>query len=317
MSRDSTDKLRSLELSNLLIQRLSNIPRGILREISIPDLQVSDVLRLADAAMRDQLFALLREQLPGDLILKAGRIVDQEGVVSDLFDCIIAKEAVLDISIAHSRSAELLIPYDAVYAVGEVRAAFNPNYILNFTDRIKSLQSSLHRFDTPADVIRRHHGVCLRDADNPPKHHFRNPLLTFFVCAHSSALSSELSPGASDDLLDYLSAIYNYVTPLPTMVCLLESCCVVPMCYELDEGGKELRAFGIITEPQYVDFLDDASAKFRWVAFCPNRAKVVANYSVFLTMLVQHIRNCVLNSPDFASFLGCTEVFARGIILGD
>lgn len=81
-----------------------------------------------------------------------GHLIDCEWHNSKQLDFIIADLSSAPIIFRSQRTMEY-VPYEAVYAVGEIKSTFSFDGLEEFCDKLKHLDESVHRERVPGDVL--------------------------------------------------------------------------------------------------------------------------------------------------------------------
>lgn len=231
----------------------------------------------AGAEVEEALREILRDRLPKFYDVTEGHIIDKMLESSPQLDVIVS-DAFVGSSLLTAKDGTIHIPYEAVYAVGEVKSRYwhSKDPIGTFVAKTKEWTARLNRDLTPPGYLA--HGITLgKGLTFGEKRPYRNPLFRFLFFGNKGDLDTRK-----------LVKLVNDTDPklLPCVVCIADHGLILCM----KPGG----ANQVHLCPELVPATDRM-----WV-FIPWGTDTLG---AFVMLLVAHLRDCVLTTPDAMSYL--------------
>ena len=237
---------------------------------------------------------LFRSRLPNAYAVDRGHIVDSTLSQSSHIDVIIANlidsQALTEVS-----SLNKYIPYEAVYAMGEIKSSYSKSDLAEFVQKITDTRSRLVRRRTHPD-------------DNKPNsfvgpyiqhegYYYSNPLFTFMLVVDGKGFKIS-------DIEEVYKATPVYF--LPTVYCLLNHGTVIHVSFGTEEGNWLPDVQPEILPP--TSWRTDRNHMFptRSWQFLPqskDSPRSEANLAVLYSMLLAHLRSCTLEPAPLSRYL--------------
>jgi hypothetical protein len=288
--------------------------RRVLSQLKFVDLLTSEARTIREARERAQTLArvknidaageeveeavrqLLRVKLPGDYHVGQGHIVDQAWTTSPQLDVIVTDRALGPV-LFREEDADFY-PYEAVYAIGEVRSTYRASLkpIEEFASKLDTIRTQMRRTETPPGFVRG--GIDFGTLLNLPWKPLHRDVLFSFM----------LFVDAGDFDVNSVTALYRDSPPdrLPNLVCLLGA-------------GSILRAFyngeTIGLDPLFQDW--DDGTDWRWY-FVPSGGPdnlLAGSYGLLIYSLLGHVQRSVLRAPDELAYLRAAFPFGSALVL--
>lgn len=231
--------------------------------------------------------SLLRKRLGQNYYVGHGHIIDASWNVSPQFDVIVADASVIP-AVFKSENGTEYFPYEAVYAVGEVKATYRKSRaaISKFVSAIRALRK-LHRADVPANYVRTHSGGFYLGSglSAGERKGTQNNLFTFMVFA-----------GAGDFKAEDVTPVYteNSAGDLPNAVCILDKGLLVYTLFDklsLADGSYE--KVSLVPLPSKPAVKSDRT--FAWTLFSNGDGEPRAlSWGILYGLLAQHLLHTTL-----------------------
>ena len=258
-----------------------------------------------EIAAREKLAKRLRKQY----YVTHGHVIDEDWHVGPQLDFIVADVSSAPLILMSEDGTEF-VPYESVYAIGEIKSTFCIRDLWSFSEKVESMSRKLRREKMPADMIKIGHQAIRSCAPNVPPHLNRNPLFTFFfaVGAENFHLDESVSNDEEAVIHDKLQELYRKRFPfLPTVLTILDQGNVVPASLSLDKPGAEAKIedWSIILPPEFIDKPDspDSTEVKRWILFLPKESAAANNMGQLLSIMAMHLEYCVLGTPNMNKYL--------------
>jgi hypothetical protein len=227
---------------------------------------------------------LLRRRLGHNYYVGHGHIIDSEWRVSPQFDVIVVDSSVIP-SMFRSENGTEYFPFEAIYAVGEIKATYHKTKkpIQNFVEASGKL-SRLSRPDVPENYIRSHSGGFyfgngMVSADRRGK---QNEIFSFMLFASSGDFEVK-------DMVDFYSS--TSLEQLPNVVCLLDKGLITYTQFDnFSPSEGKADKFSFLSHPGRPSI--EANRYFAWTLFSNGDEDSRAlTWGVFYAMLVQFLMN--------------------------
>lgn len=238
---------------------------------------------------------VLRRKLGSNYYVGHGHLVDSELTTSPQMDVVISERTSSPILFTTANGTEYF-PFEAVYAYGEVKSAYykSKNYIAKFVETNQYIREKLVREQTPSNYLGMgiNLGPELTTGIASP---YRNPLFSFmfFVAANDFVWN---------DLKELFSQTANRF--LPNVVCLLNKGLILNVSSEQNDDGT-LNITRLLPNPEFQEATKETNG-WAFLEFNPlpsGEAPMGSNLAYFYYFLSEHLRSCVLLSPDIFTYL--------------
>jgi len=237
---------------------------------------------------------ILRRKLPQVYHVGHGHIVDAHSATSPQIDVIIADNSVSPV-LFESENGTQYFPYEAVYAIGEVKTTYDKYQkpIDTFTSRLKSIRATLQR--EPFFSQERSKLVAQQTYDNV--YGSLNPLFSFMLFVQGSDF-------APDDISDLYSK--TPASELPNVLCFLDQEVVMfksegswsaeqPWSYYSPHPGLESERNVVLHSRQ--------SGNWYFNEYGSPRNKIGAHFGFLYSLILSFLGRCTLKSPDMATYM--------------
>lgn len=243
---------------------------------------------------------VLKRRLSNAIHVTHGKIVDENLNVSDQLDVIIADKLSAPPLYSAANGSEF-VPFESVYAIGEVKATFELEHLKEFCRKIKKTSTQLKRdkvsggqfqvADITIDLYRGDADSTLNDDDA-----IQNPLFSFLLSVESR---SGLSEEAIDNIYSTIKENWPYVPGVITI--LKKSSILSAMLISKDVDGVVCDP---LTIPTFYKFRTSGDFDFKWLELRPNKRDAPAlNLALILAQLARHIQQCSLGPPKLFQYL--------------
>ncbi|MBN8658765.1 MAG: hypothetical protein J0M35_00260 [Candidatus Obscuribacter phosphatis] len=242
----------------------------------------------------------LQRWLSRRLAITHGQIVDQSLNVSDQLDVVIADKLAAP-PLYTSASETQYIPFESVYAVGELKATYTLSGVRDFCKKLRKLREDLSRKVVAGDELQigdtTISGLRFGKPGRPPS----NQLYSFY-----------LALGTETDLMNRisrqsLSELYEEEWPdVPSCIMVLPQTAIVPMNLKLQ--GEHVVGSAPLLLPRSADYYaPDESYDAYWTAFATNLTSkeeiATLNLCLLLSALITHIQSSQLAPPQLFDYL--------------
>lgn len=139
--------MAKLNLSNIFRSEASSLAEARAR---CRDIHGTDDIRAAGNEVEEAVRSFFRRMLPVKYYVGHGHIVDSSGNVSPQIDIIISDSQTIP-SLMKTRDDTEYFPYEAVYAIGEVKSTYygSRGYIESLSNTIRAIRETLSRDEIP------------------------------------------------------------------------------------------------------------------------------------------------------------------------
>ena len=276
------NRLRKLELEKVLLADAADIVAA--REKAQIIHHTKDIGAAGDE-VEQTVRNVLRRKLPTSYYIGHGHIVDKQLKTSPQLDVIIADNVGAPI-LFQARNGTEYFPYEAVYAIGEVKSGYykNKQDIHTFSQTLASIRSELQRERTVLDF-----GTGERQLTR-----YGNPLFSFMIFVSSN-----------DFQIEHIGELYaaSSLPELPNVVCFLDKGLILNG--GTSQTGRLLRVN--LTSDEHNSFYKNQprEGEDHWVfsSFDTGGKLLAANFGYLYFMLATHLHNCILTPPDLLTYL--------------
>lgn len=299
------DELSKISIGNFIQRDAEEL---ILARRKGRDAHDTDDIRVAGDEVERVYREILARKLPAGFHVGHGHIVDSELHASPQLDVIISDTADTPVLAAMNDGTEYL-PYESVYAVGEVKSAFykSKKPIEAFGETLTKLDGGLRREKAAQNYLGR--GLTLGPGlKTDEKRPYRNPMFSFMIFVDSG-----------DFDIDSVTKHYDsaQASRLPNVVCLLDKGVIVAAKVRTTESG-DAKLGPISIQPQF-DLDASSEERLRWVMIPvgAEERRTGATFGFLFFALMMHLGTCVLTRPDLLRYLGSLFGYAGGTAFAD
>lgn len=235
---------------------------------------------------------VLRELLPKRFHIGHGHIIDTKKHTSPQLDIIISDAENASVLFKAHDGTEY-IPFESVYAIGEVRSTFyKPSEIDDFVKHIKTINNDFKRNETkPNEFSDFNLGDNITTNDKRP---YKNPLFKFMLFIHGNEIENQIKK------LNILGS--ENLKDLPNLISFMDT--GVILNWQVDETKNSITSINSVPEfnPQ---------GKSCWCYRKPkDKDKILGtNLSVLFLVLMNHLQNCTLKKPNLLEYFAEYEIF--------
>ena len=222
----SPDRLPRLELENVLQADGAEIVAAHEKARLIH--HTRDINAAGDE-VEEAVRRVIRRKLPTSYYVGHCHVVDSRLTSSPQLDVVVADNGTAPILFMTENGTEYF-PYEAVYAVGEVKATYyrSSNYVDTFVSNLARVKAELQREATPPTYVGS--GLSFgRGFDTGIRAPYRNPLLAFMIFAAANDFRMK-------DMVELYSS--KPAGELPNIVCFLDKGVVVNVWIPTTESGE-------------------------------------------------------------------------------
>ncbi|MCS5708816.1 hypothetical protein CC99x_007850 [Candidatus Berkiella cookevillensis] len=240
---------------------------------------------------------VLSKILPKRFYVGHGHIIDVKRNISRQFDIIISDADNVPVLFKAEDGTEY-IPFESVYAVGEIRSTFNnPKEINDFSEHIKSLNEEFYREKTKPNEFNDFalDGSNITTSDKRP---YKNPLFKFMLFVDGNSIENKI-----EELSIFVQAEQKN---LPNVTCFLNK--GVILNWRLEDIPPQIKAINAI--PEF------STRKKLWCFRKPGDANKIlgGNLSALLLVLMNHLQNCTLKKPNLLDYFSEYIFFEKNAV---
>jgi len=232
----------------------------------------------AGSEVEEAVRAVFAKKLPRSVVVEHGHLVDVKLSVSSQIDVAIVDPTDL-VGLMRAKDGTCYIPYECVYAIGEIKTTFTKKHVLGFSDKLASLRTLERAQNTQQPSSRQHY-------------QYGNPLYSFMLFVESK-----------DDPLALLKEIVVELTsadrPLPNAICILDRGLVLN-CTFIQKPSEHERLGNINVMPE---FAREVNRAWCLLPFGSEEFREGANLGVLVALLIEHINSCMLQQPDLLRYM--------------
>jgi hypothetical protein len=237
---------------------------------------------------------ILRRKLPQIYHVGHGHIVDARGVNSPQLDIIIADNSVSPV-LFETENGTQYFPYEAVYAIGEVKTAYyrNQKPVETFANTLKTICATLHR----EPVFSRERTKLYPKRTHDDVYGSLNPLFSFMLFVegkefHTSDISELYSKTPASDL--------------PNVLCFLDQGVVMFKSEGAWHGGETWSHYsphpGLESERNLV-LQTHQSGNWYFNQYGNERNRIGAHFGFLYSLILSFLSRCSLHPPDMAAYM--------------
>jgi len=297
------DDLRKLELRDVLQADAAEIVAARTKALLI---HRSGDIDAAGDEVEEAVRTVLRRKLPLSYYVGHGHIIDAKWDVSPQLDVVIADNAGSPILFQSQNDTEYF-PYEAVYAVGEVKSAYykDKEYVHGFVNTLTKIKNGLRREQTPKSYLGG--GISLSSLDGllsiecPMP--YRNPLFSFMLFVQSNGFQPE-------HILDLYRSTPR--SDLPNILCFLDSGVVVNTDLPMTPDGAYAQGSGYNLYPEFNNPEPGLVNRWLFIPFETENHSLSGNFGFLYYSLITHLKNSVLISLNMQTYM--RDVFPIGNI---
>lgn len=221
---------------------------------------------------------VLRGRLPKAYHVGHGHIVDSKLSVSPQVDVIVADAETVPVLMCNVDGNEY-VPFESVYAIGEVKSSFDPRKkpVHTFCDTLDCLTQDLER----ATV-----SIPTRHAFGPSRD---NPLFSFMIFVESSAYAWRHLEGLFKE---------RPIERLPSVVCLLDRGLLL-----FARGIEDNDSLYLDDVPGHIWNLYDKDTGWSFLALNEASYPAGARFATLYMLLMRHLSRTRLETPDLSRYL--------------
>lgn len=261
---------------------------------------------------------ILTSRLNHNFLVTKGHIVDEQLRVSPEFDVIIADRTSAPPLYTTSDGTQY-VPYEAVFAVGEIKASYKLGELKQFCSNIRTLETTLERVRLPAGVMQFGDITVANFRAEQEGKGYKNPLFSFYLAAGNEA---EITNRMLKNMSTQISPYWPYV---PCTITVLTQLTV--LCAKVNVAKEEgyFESWQPILTPDLAVEFAKAGHECHWIALRPTQSaeSPAVNLASLLVNLAHCLNNVVLTQPklfnylkqaidlDAAQFVDLAPVFSR------
>jgi len=258
-------------------------------------LHKSKNIRASGNEVEEAVRRLLKNKLPQLYNVSQGHIVDSDQNVSGQLDIIITDKSAP--VFAQSDDNTQYVLYESVYAIGEIKTAYNKGDIDVFQESVERIKA-FHREKTPVNYIS---GVTFdQNFEVKGTTSYKNPLFSFMVFLESNSFN-----------LNHVSQLYKTKDYglLVNVICLIDRGLI---CFCQLDGNK---CKNYIANPEFISDRTNPSNKWMFQSFGQDEQRKESNLAMLVAMLQFHLRTCELMPPDILKYYNNFLVANEGVTI--
>lgn len=232
----------------------------------------------------------IQERLPSKYHVGQGHIIDNNLNLSTQTDILITDTNTP--FIMKSKNMTEYLPYESIYAYGEIKTSYKKEHVFEFIERIKDTNSRLTRKEMANNYfsLGGKFGITNIQKTNAP---YNNPIFKFLIICDSGQLNEN---DIYTDLSDKFSK--EEYGNLPDCILLLDKGLIFNCTIEIENHENHIGKINILTE--YLK--KGENYKWTFSPFGDGKPESGAHWGIFISMLYEAVITIQLEPPNILEY---------------